>query len=238
MAEAAAATIVTPVSTATPLPSNEPAPAVAGPPLSPPEKVAAAPGDAAAAPAAEVKVEGDAPSSLLGESVKAPYNADGLKLPEGLTFADDAKGEFGQWAAKHGISQDAAQEVLDWGSSFVKKGQEAAASSQLQAWKDTNATWVKEVQADPEIGGDKLNNVVRPAVSKLLDNFGPEQGAAIRKMLDYTGTGNHPAMIRLLYGLSKQLTEGGPVAGSVAAVTKETRTPAQIAYPNFNQTRQ
>jgi hypothetical protein len=195
------------------------------------EKVAAPATEAAAAPSPAE----EAIPNLLAEPASTPYSFDGLKLPENFTVDDGTKESLGTFAAKHKLSQEVMQELIELGASRSKAEAEAAASSQLQAWKDTNEKWRNEIFADKELGGDKLDAVVRPTVSKMLDTL--PNAAEFRQALNVTGAGNHPAMVRALYHLAQQLTEGGPVQGK-PALPKAQVNPAHVMYPNHSQTRQ
>lgn len=234
MTEVAAAT--TTPATASPPPTD---PAAAVPVAAAPSSSPAAPAaDAAAAttpPAAEAAKPDAEPASLLGEPAITPFTPDALKLPEGFQIDDTTKGTLGELATKHKLSQEVVQAIVDLGASRSKAEAEAAASSQLQAWKDTNAKWRDEIFADKELGGDKLDSVVRPTVSKMLDTL--PNAAEFRQALNATGAGNHPAMVRALYHLAQQLTEGGPVQGK-PALPKAQVNPAHVLYPNHSQVRQ
>lgn len=248
MTEPAAATTTTPA-TASPPPTNSAVPAAAPPSSTPPVAAVAVPAVAAAAPSADVKpadaaaaekpaaeTKPDAePPSLLGEPAITPFKAEALKIPEGFDFPDELKGTLGELATKHKLSQEVMQEIVELGASREKARAEAEASSQLQAWKDTNDKWRDEIVNDKELGGDKLDNVVRPTVSKMIDML--PNASEFRQALNLTGAGNHPAMVRALYHLAQQLTEGGPVQGK-PALPKAQVNPAHILYPNHSQVRQ
>lgn len=244
MTEVAAAT-TTPATASPPPISPAGSPTPAAPTSSSPDTQAPAPASAAAAtpapasdapgaPAEPAKTEAE-PPSLLGEPAITPFKAEALKLPEGFTLDDTTKGSLSELATKHKLSQEVVQELVDLGASRSKAEAEAAASSQLQAWKDTNDKWRDEVMADKELGGDKLDSVVRPTVSKMIDTL--PNASEFRAALTLTGAGNHPAMVRALYHLATQLTEGGPVQGK-PALPKAQVSPAHVMYPNHSQVRQ
>lgn len=246
MTEVAAAT--TTPATATPPPTNTAAavPAPVAVPSAPsavaaPAVAAATPAtpaavsDAPGAPPVETKPVVAEPPSLLGEPAITPFTAEALKLPEGFQLDDTTKGTLGELATKHKLSQEVVQAMVDLGASRSKAEAEAFQSSQLQAWKDTNDGWRNEIMADKELGGDKLDSLVRPTVSKMLDTL--PNAAEFRQALNATGAGNHPAMVRALFHLAQQLTEGGPVQGK-PALPKAQVNPAHVLYPNHSQTRQ
>jgi len=151
-----------------------------------------------------------APSSLLGEApppAEPGYDAGNLSLPDGFKAEGEGFDAFSALMKTSGASQKTAQELVDlYGKSIT-----AALKSQMDDWHKQQGDWQREVQADPELGGSKLD-VVRQTVSKVLDN--PElSDPKFREALVFTGAGNHPAIIRTLYRWAKSLSEGGAVIG-------------------------
>jgi hypothetical protein len=84
----------------------------------------------------------------------------------------------------------------------------------LNAWAEQNTKWQNEVKADQELGGAKLDEV-KQTISKVLDNT-ELSDPKVREVLDFTGAGNHPAIIRTFYRWAQKLSEGGSVAGEPA----------------------
>ena len=88
--------------------------------------------------------------------------------------------------------------------------------------------WVDAAQADTEIGGPNLAQNVAVA-KKAMDKFGTPE---LSKLLDETGLGNHPEIVRAFYRAGKAISEdrfvggGGPGFGSV--------DPAKRLFPNMN----
>lgn len=209
-------------------------------PTNPPAATAPVPGEEIVAP----------PASLLGEEVKAPAEGDkpaataegdapkegeekpkadataidisALKIPEGISLAPGALESFEPVAKELGLSQEQSQRLLDFHIETMK----AAVEAPYREHEKMRTGWVDEVKADKEIGGDKLPTVLS-TVSKALDQYGDPQ---LRSMLNATGAGDNPAVIRTLYRMSKALTEGGLVAGNPPKAPPAIG--AQALYPN------
>jgi hypothetical protein len=111
-----------------------------------------------------------------------------------------------------------------------------------EQYQETRQTWRDEINADPDIGGTKLNGVM-VSISKLIDSFGDAKVAdAFREAMDYTGAGDNPGVVKGLYALAKRLTEGGPVRGVGPSLDGMRRpgegrpSAAQAIYPNLKST--
>ena len=73
-------------------------------------------------------------------------------------------------------------------------------------------------------------------ISRGIDGvLGQELGAEFRKAMDFTGAGNHPAVVKGLAKAFTMLTEGGHVPGDVS---KGKQNMATVFFPNspeFNE---
>lgn len=158
-----------------------------------------------------------------GEETAKPLDLDALKLPEGVEKNEEVWKEFGEVAAKHGLSQEAAQAVIDLHGKTLQK----VADQPYQKWRDTQDNWQAEVRKDGELGGKNFD-VMRRTISKAFDEYGDPK---VREALDFTGAGNNPAVIRTFYRMAKALTEGGPVPAP--APGKPMPTAAEAMYPHL-----
>lgn len=138
----------------------------------------------------------------------------------------EAKGLF----KEAGISQEAAQRFVDMHTKALK----AVTDGPAQLWKDTQETWVEELRSDPVIGKGIDNGTVGASISKMLSLLPDTASVAMREAFNFTGAGNHPAIVRGLFQLSKLLTEPGHVQGKGPADTTKTRpSGAHAMYPNL-----
>lgn len=173
----------------------------------------------AAETVAETKpAEGDAAAQeaaakAAAEAATKPVEYD-LKLPEGLVKGDlmDSLKEF---AKEKGLTQDEAQKLADLG---VKQAQGFVAQL-AEAQKTQTAEWATATQTDKEIGGDKLPENLA-AAKKALDSFG---NPGFKKLLNESGLGNHPEIVRFMVKAGKAISEDGRlVTGGAAQVDRNT----------------
>lgn len=150
--------------------------------------------------------------------VGAPEKYEDFKAPEGLTFDKDVIGKFSDVAKELNLPQDKAQLLLD------KMGP-VLASRQVEQLKVARTEWVGQAKADKEFGGDKLPENLALA-KKALDTFGTPE---LRTLLDDSGLGDHPEVIRMFFRAGKAISEDGFVAGRVKEVSD-----ARGLYPGLN----
>lgn len=141
--------------------------------------------------------------------------------PEGSQFDDKVLGAFSDAARELNLTQEAAQKLLDKMAPAVQ----ARNTEQLESIRQE---WVNGAKADKEFGGDKLTenlNVARTA----LEKFGTPE---LRSLLNESGLGNHPEIIRAFYRAGKAISEDKFVGGkgAPAASSNDVRS----LYPNSN----
>jgi len=170
-----------------------------------------------------------------GEEEGAPSEYSEFKVPQGFELDKDVAGEATALFKKSGLTQTQAQELVD----FYIKHTQASHNAPIEAWKATQDQWRSEINSDPEIGGSKLNGV-KASLGKLYDSLGDTTLTdAFREAMDFTGAGNNPAVIRLLYRVAQRLNEGGPVRGGGPSPDGQIRpgagapSAAQAIYPNL-----
>lgn len=160
-----------------------------------------------------IKADGDAPATQTGTGGEAapetktaatsetptPADYSTLKLPEGSKLDAKRVEDVSAWAKAKNIAPEVAQEILNREHEAVS----TAAAAQAAEVERVKETWLNELKADKEIGGDKLNQHVEPA-KRLVDKFGSE---SFKKALDETGLGNHPELVRFLSGIAKAVGE-------------------------------
>lgn len=155
----------------------------------------------------------------------APEKYEDFKAPEGMQFDTDVITSFSTAAKKANLSQDAAQTLL-------AEMAPALAQRQLEQVKAIHTEWTEQSKSDKEFGGEKLKENLATA-KKALDAFDPiPEGAkttTLRKLLDTTGLGNHPEVLRLLFRAGKAVSEDGFVGGRPPA-TEKPKDPASVLY--------
>lgn len=140
-------------------------------------------------------------------------------MPDGVALDKAAADEFSAIAKELKLDQATAQKVADVGAKMAQR--------QAEAHANLVASWVDQVKTDKDIGGDKLNENMAVA-RKALDTFGTPE---LRDVLNSTGLGNHPAVIKAFYNAGKAISEDGFVKGSPAGNNTD---PAKRLFPNMN----
>lgn len=175
---------------------------------------------AAAAPAGEVKPGEVKPGEVKKED-GAPEKYADFKLPEGFTLDKEKFSKFQDLAKGLGISQDGAQKLIDLASANSM----AAEKAQADAWAKTRETWVAEIKADPEIGGQNLDASVQLA-KRALKEFANDK---VIHFLETTGYGDNPDLVRMFVNIGKRMSEDKLVDGKPSG-TADGRTAAEVLY--------
>lgn len=178
-------------------------------PAAPEAKAAAAPSksllapppakpDAAKAEGTDAKVEGtEAPKAAELE----------LKLPDGLKGDDPTIGQFREVAKELGLKSDGAQKIFD----LYVGAQQAARQAAVEKYEQQQKAWVESATNDKEFGGAKFEENLSYA-RKAIAKFGSPE---LEQLLDQSGFGNNPALVRFAYRIGKAMAEDS-VAGSAS----------------------
>lgn len=118
-----------------------------------------------------------------------------------------------------------AQSLVDLQVGLMKKASEEG--SQLFATQQE--AWQTETRNDPEIGGAKLDENLAN-ISKLVDTFG---SPTLRQVMDVTGAGNHPEMVRFLAKIAKLATESRMLPAGNPPVSEKSQ--AERMYPSMQK---
>ena len=178
----------------------------------------------AATPLVDATPDAQATDAKAGDKpTGAPENYEDFKTPEGVTLNGEVTTEFKTLAKELNLTQESAQRVADLGAKMMQNW----ASQLTEAIKKMHADWINGTKGDKEIGGDKLDENLAVA-KKALDAFGTPE---LRTLLNESGIGNHPEIIRVFYRAGKAISEERVLTGGAPAPTKTT---AQRMYPDMN----
>ena len=182
---------------------------------------AAAASTTTAAPAAVAASAATAtPAATTPAAVVADF-AD-FKVPEGAqAFSPEELTSFKVLAKDLGLSQEAAQKLVDFDSGRQGKASEAL-TAQLE---EVSSQWRVLAENDKEFGGDKLKESLVNA-NKALEKFGSKELVSV---FQDSRLGNHPEVIRFLVRIQKALGEDTFVTGSPANGAEFS---AKSLYPN------
>ena len=131
-------------------------------------------------------------------------------LPEGVAFDEQGATEFKAMVKELKLQPDAAKKLADLAASRARAQHEAHAAL-LESWTES-------VKTDKEIGGEKLAENLAVA-KRAVDTFGSQ---ALKDLLNQTGLGNHPEVVKAFIKAGKAISEDGFVRGAPRAPATES----------------
>jgi hypothetical protein len=140
-----------------------------------------------------------------------------FKAPEGSEYDAKVIEAFSGAAKEAKLSQETAQKLIETMAPAMAARQAEQIEAIHEQWRSTSA-------ADPEIGGTKFQENLGVA-KKAYDNFATPE---LRKLLDDTGMGNHPEVIRMMFRVGKAISEDKVVVGNTGNNT--AKPVANILY--------
>ena len=173
-------------------------------------------GEGTNAPAGEAAkpVEGAKPTDeTKPEGAPEKYE---FKAPEGKEYDSAVLDSFSSAAKAANLSQDAAAKLLESMAPTL-------ATRQAEQVKAIQTGWAEASKTDKDFGGEKLQENLAVAQKALTAFATPD----LRKLLDETGLGNHPEVIRAFVKIGKGMSEDSFVAGKSGPMT-ETSTAALL----------
>jgi hypothetical protein len=142
-----------------------------------------------------------------------------LQMPEGIELDKASADEFTTIAKELKLDQAAAQKLADIAAKQAQR--------QVEAHTKLVESWVEQVKTDKDIGGDKLEENLGIA-RKALDTFGTPE---LKDVLNASGLGNHPEVIKAFVKAGKAISEDRFVAGAPKGADSD---PAKKLFPNMN----
>ncbi len=181
--------------------------------------------------AADAAPAGKEPAPPAAEEAKAPAEAPKapeayeFKAPEGRVFDSEVMASYSQVAKELNLSQESAQRLLDAVGPKMAERQMAMIEATRNGWADNS-------KSDREFGGEKLSENLGVA-KKALDAFGTTE---LRTLLNETGLGNHPELIRFMFRAGKAISEDRMVSGSATQAKAGPRSFADLAEALYSNT--
>jgi len=143
--------------------------------------------------------------------------------PQDVTVDDAVLGAFSDVAKELALPQDAAQTLLD-------KMAPVMASRQQEQVQAARKQWEADARADAEFGGDKLTENLAVA-KRAMDAFATPE---LKTLLNESGLGNHPEIIRAFYRAGRAISEDGFVAGSRQPASRQNTAQRLYGASNMN----
>lgn len=157
-----------------------------------------------------------------------PLAVESLTLPEGMEFPEGTSEKFLEILNGEQSPQDRANALLALYGEQMRNAQEADS----KAWDNMQDEWKKEVKADSDIGGDKLQPTLNN-IGKLVNEFGTDE---LKQVFDSTGAGNNIHVIKFLNKIAGALTEGNFFKSSTPPTGGNSEEEkARRLYPSMNK---
>lgn len=131
----------------------------------------------------------------------APESYD-FKAPEGVHIDEQVFGTFSEVAKELNLPQDKAQLVLDKMAPMLAQRQQEQVEAVRTQWAETS-------KADKEFGGALLTESLGHAKT-AMDAFATPE---LKGLLEESGLGNHPEVIRFMVRAGKAISEDRFVSG-------------------------
>lgn len=132
-----------------------------------------------------------------------------FKVAEGLTLDPEMVAAFKPLAKESGLTQEKAQKFVD----LAVQIQQRTLDGIFAAHEERKSTWLKEAQADPEIGEDvkkwdpEVKDSAKDSVAVRAFNTIAQNHPQLRAAVDELGIGNHPEFLRMFYRIGKMMRE-------------------------------
>ena len=180
------------------------------------------------------------------EATKAGYEP--FTIPEGFTMDEAQTSDVSAVAKEFGLDQAQAQKMVDKHFDIISKNNDLVSAAQETRMKE----WAGQAMADKEFGGANLpdnmagarkamNSFSQPAVDAdgkaILHQEGSLKGqqmSEVEVLMNESGWGNHPAMIRVFHRINQAMSEDSFVQGDMKP-REQKKTAAETMYPSMNQ---
>lgn len=170
----------------------------------------------------EAQTETPGPQDEGGQTEQAPPpKYDSFTFPEGIQVDATRVGEFTNLLAEletsgkatHEAVQAFGQKAVEFHVNEMKNTVEKLTDYYQKAWDKQKTDWKEAFLKDPDIGGNRFQTTIDSALTFIRTHGGNEdQQKEFRMLMDSSGLGNHPAVIRLLANAGQAMSEGRPLA--------------------------
>jgi hypothetical protein len=154
-----------------------------------------------------------------GKKADEPFE---LKSPDEKLIDKARVDQLVAFAKENGLTQAQAQKILDNEHSRFK---DYAAKEQSRQKEEFDG-WVKAVKEDKVLGGENFSANMETAKRGFDRVATPE----LRKILNDSGYGSHPAVVRLFFDLGKAMADDKAGGGGGSGGSSEPQTLGAILY--------
>lgn len=174
----------------------------------------------------ETKADGEAATEEKADAPVVPEKYE-LTVSEGFALDDAVLAEATPVFQELGLTNEQANKLMPVAEKFAQGIADAANRQIIEQVQRDRAAWLSDAKADPEIGGAQWDANLAVA-AKGLDALGYTKGTQFRSLLNDSGLGNHPDMIRAFFRVGKAISEDGFERGNSTPTTKQS--PADRLY--------
>lgn len=154
---------------------------------------------------------------------KAVEAAKGIKLeaPKDSKLSPEDVERIAARARERGLTAEQAKAELEYENSVLAGFEKRAVDAFNAQLTERKTKWEQSIQNDPNLGGEHKQRTEKH-VQLARDTFMGENVHAdmkeLRTLLDQSGLGSHPGMVRMLASIGAALAEddGGPQGGAAA----------------------
>lgn len=126
-----------------------------------------------------------------------------LKFPDGFKADEALVGKLKPLFKELGFDSAKAQKLVDAYAGHQAELAKGSEKDAEKAFTDLKAGFLKDLKADKDIGGSKFDASVA-AAKKALTKYGTPE---LQKLLDDTGMGNHPEVVRAFAKVGAAMAE-------------------------------
>ena len=159
---------------------------------------------------------GDKPQDGDGDTADRNAAAQ-LEPPEWIDPESEQWQAFVGLAGELGLSADAAGKLMELHRGALAKAVEEPLRQQQAEAERLAEEWREAVLADKELGGTQMRETTQ-LVALAMDRYGNEE---FRELLESTGLGNHPVLVRAFRDLGRKLAEDSPAQGRPAGTPED-----------------
>ncbi|MDD2967175.1 MAG: hypothetical protein PHN64_06820 [Desulfovibrionaceae bacterium] len=153
-------------------------------------------------------------ATMLSAPNPEAYAAQGTQGIQSAAPASTAPAPAGDAAPKAESENNSTQQSQQEAEQALSAARERIAQENTAAWQAQVAQWRTEAETDPELGGAALPTTVARA-QMALQHFDSEDHF-VGKLLQESGYGNHPQVLRFFSRLASSLMEDSLSTGDAA----------------------
>lgn len=162
------------------------------------------PGQGGEDPSEDRLNETSAPSGAAGDYA-------GVELPQEARGREEEFASFKRLAAELKLPEETVKKLVEWEAGCARDGRAVEEKNR----EEILAGWTAQTK---EMFGPFYSREIARALD-AAQRFGGEE---LRLLLDATGLGSHPAVVRTFHEIAKQIGEDVSVGGAAAKTTDKT----------------